>query len=447
MNALLRRGQCPTLAAPMATGDGLLARLNPVASGLSPKALIGLSKAALRHGNGVIEVTARGSLQIRGLTARSAGLLSADVDALGIAVRSGVPVETGPLAGLDLDETADPRPLTEEIRQGIAAPGLEGRLGPKVSVVVDGGGHSGLDAVSADVRLTAEREDSWRLAVAGDAVMATQVGTFGYDGARKATLSILAEIATLGREARARDLSGKSLARVISQFGGQRSTLPPSVLPDGNVERQISNDDRMLHGILALTDARFAVAIALPFGHVRAEILIDFLREADALGAGEIRLAPRRALLLLCPSEASARAVQEAADRAGLITDPADPRVRIAACPGSPACASGHIAARALASKIAAASGLDLHVSGCEKRCARPGHDGLTLLGTVDSAALVMEYAGATPLAHVAKERAAAAIGRVAALVAAERKAGESDATCFDRIGKRRLAKAFVKEH
>src|SRR5262245_24963721 len=111
MNAPLRRGHCPTLAAPMPTGDGLLAPLNPGASGVSPKALIGLSEAAQRHGNGIIEITARGSLQIRGLTAMSAAQLAAEVDALGIEVRSGVPVETGPVAGLDPDEIADPRPL------------------------------------------------------------------------------------------------------------------------------------------------------------------------------------------------------------------------------------------------------------------------------------------------------------------------------------------------
>ena len=109
----------------MQTGDGLLVRLNPVAGGLSPKALIGLCKAALRHGNGVMEVTARGSLQIRGLTPESAPLLAADVDALGIAVRTGVPVETGPLAGLDPDEIADPRAAGRAHPGGHWAAGLE----------------------------------------------------------------------------------------------------------------------------------------------------------------------------------------------------------------------------------------------------------------------------------------------------------------------------------
>ncbi|TIS81575.1 MAG: precorrin-3B synthase, partial [Mesorhizobium sp.] len=129
MNAFSRRGACPALSAPMQTGDGLLVRLNPVAGGpssggLSPKLLIGIAESALRHGNGIMEVTARGSLQIRGLTADSAALLAAEVDALGIAVRTGVPVETGPLAGIDPQEIADPRPMAEEIRVAVEEAGL-----------------------------------------------------------------------------------------------------------------------------------------------------------------------------------------------------------------------------------------------------------------------------------------------------------------------------------
>ncbi|TIU58285.1 MAG: precorrin-3B synthase, partial [Mesorhizobium sp.] len=139
----------------MQTGDGLLVRLNPVAGGMPPKLLIGLGESALRHGNGIMEVTARGSLQIRGLTAESARLLAAEVDALGIAVRTGVPVETGPLAGIDPQEVADPRPLAERIRAAVEEAGLTPRLGPKVSVVIDGGGQLTMDAVTADIRLSA----------------------------------------------------------------------------------------------------------------------------------------------------------------------------------------------------------------------------------------------------------------------------------------------------
>ena len=187
MNAFSRRGACPALSAPMQTGDGLLVRLNPVAGGLSPKLLIGLCESALRHGNGIMEVTARGSLQIRGLTAAGAARLATEVDALGIAVRTGVPVETGPMAGIDPQEIADPRPLAERIRAATEQASLPPRLGPKVSVVVDGGGQLAMDAVTADVRLNAVRTGTgvqWSVSVAGDSQSAKPLATVNEDAAR-----------------------------------------------------------------------------------------------------------------------------------------------------------------------------------------------------------------------------------------------------------------------
>ncbi|TIW86485.1 MAG: precorrin-3B synthase, partial [Mesorhizobium sp.] len=219
------------MSAPMQTGDGLLVRLNPVAGGLSPKLLIGLAESALRHGNGIMEVTARGSLQIRGLTVDSAALLAAEVDALGIAVRTGVPVETGPLAGIDPQEIADPRALAERIRAAIDEAGLTQLLGPKVSVIVDGGGQLGLDSVTADVRLAAVRIDGgvrWRVSVAGDGQNARLLATVGDDAARDIAIAALRMVAEKGREAHARDLSKRQLA----SLAGWHSMAPPSVLPD-----------------------------------------------------------------------------------------------------------------------------------------------------------------------------------------------------------------------
>src|ERR1700722_19398640 len=96
MSALLPRGACPGLSAPMPTGDGLLVRLAPTEA-MSGDTFAGLCAAAGRDGNGIMEVTARGSLQVRGLTPRSAPLLADDVSRLGIAASDGVPVLTNPL--------------------------------------------------------------------------------------------------------------------------------------------------------------------------------------------------------------------------------------------------------------------------------------------------------------------------------------------------------------
>ena len=59
------RGACPGLSAPMPTGDGLLVRLLPIGT-ISLDAFTVLGAAARAHGNGVIEITARGSIQSAG---------------------------------------------------------------------------------------------------------------------------------------------------------------------------------------------------------------------------------------------------------------------------------------------------------------------------------------------------------------------------------------------
>ncbi|CAH2408635.1 precorrin-3B synthase [Mesorhizobium escarrei] len=499
MNAFSRRGACPALSAPMRTGDGLLVRLNPMTGGLSPKSLVGLGESALRHGNGVIEVTARGSLQVRGLTPTSARLLAMEVDALGIAVRTGVPVEIGPLAGLDPEEVADPRPLAERIRAAIEEAGLAKRLGPKVSVVVDGGGRVTMDAVTADVRLAAIRTDAgvrWLLAVAGDSENAALLVTVEKDAARDIAVAILRMVAEKGREAHARDLT----ARQMKSLASWHSFAPPSVLPDisptrgeigsfaggspsatlaigesgdrgaispqvgempsggkegrtegGAVER-LPVPASFPIGIFNLTDD-IALGIGLPFGSMPAQKLIGLTQHALTLGVTEIRLAPNRALLFLGLSPTACRSLQQAAAALGFVTDPADPRTKIAACPGAPACASGRIATRDIAETIAAEnrdlldSTLTLHISGCAKGCAHPGRAALTLVGGDNGAGLVVDgTAKALPAGYRPGYDAARAVGRIAAAIRDARLRGETTAACLTRLGAAGVTELYRQE-
>lgn len=447
MNAFSRRGACPALAAPMQTGDGLLVRLNPVAGGLSPKLLIALAESALRYGNGIMEVTARGSLQIRGLTPESAALLATEVDALGIAVRTGVPVETGPLAGIDPQEIADPRPLAERIRAAVEETGLTQRLGPKVSVIVDGGGQLGLDSVTADVRLVATRTDTgnrWRVSVAGDGQNARPLATADDDAARDVAVAVLRMVAEKGRDAHARDLS----ERQLTSLAGWHSFAPPSVVA-GGTERGAK--DRRPIGLFPLTRDAIAVGIGLPYGSMPADKIIGLAQSALALGTTEIRLTPGRALLFLGQPATANRPLQDAAATLGFVTDPADPRTRIAACPGTPACASGRIATRDIAETIAAENAdiLDftLHVSGCAKGCAHPGKAALTLVGGENGAGLVVNAtAKGLPAGYRPGYDAARGISRVAAVIRSARLPGETAAACLTRLGAAGIAEAYRQE-
>jgi len=382
-----RRGACPSLSAPMQTGDGLLVRLNPLDGAISPGDLGALAQAAARFGNGILEITARGSLQIRGLTEASASEFARFVDGLDLAVRDGVPVETAPLAGLDPHEIADPRPLAEAIRAGIARLGLSARLGPKVSVVVDGGGRSMLDAVKADVRLTAVRDREarvlWRLALAGKATSAQFIADFAEADACATALHHLGAIAALGTTARAKDLPGRKTdtPHLVEREAG--------VLPFG--------------AIVPLADGRFAVRVALAFGSIDAMMLERLAVSLAALGVGELRLCPERSLLLLADTEASATAAQTTAHAADLITSAADPRLAVVACVGAPACASAHYATRQLAGQIVGEApellpaNAKLHLSGCDKRCAEPSGRSITLVGHPDGCAIVANGASALP--------------------------------------------------
>ena len=447
MNAFARRGACPALSAPMLTGDGLLVRLNPVAGGLSPKALIGLCNSTRVHGNGVVEVTARGSLQLRGLALRSAALLASEVDALDIAVRTGVSVETGRLAGLDPDEIADPTPLADHVRAGIEAGGLQERLGPKVSVVVDGGGHSGMDRVAADIRLTAVplgAKGVWQVAVAGDAETATPLRLSPTSEACDITIALLSAVAAKGIEGRARDVTAHEQQRILA-------ALPPS--GPSSPCRDEGRAATSACDVLPLTDGRCALFIALPFGHTSAERLIEFVTKAETLGATDIRLAPKRTILVLCPDSGAASALRGAAVRLGFVVSSSDPHAAISACPGCPACASGHIPARDLAAEIAAAArdvldgSFDLHVSGCAKGCAHPSQAGLTLVGSENGAGIVVDgTARSDPLAYTASGDAAPAFARVVALIRAERHRHESVAACLSRLGKGRIAAEYGKK-
>ena len=103
-------------------------------------AFAALCAAAQRHGNGIIEITARGSIQIRGLNAGSASKFASEIAALDMAAADGVPVLCNPLAGLDAEEIFDAATLAAALRGALAQQSLAQRLDPKVSVIIDGGG-------------------------------------------------------------------------------------------------------------------------------------------------------------------------------------------------------------------------------------------------------------------------------------------------------------------
>ncbi|TIR65907.1 MAG: precorrin-3B synthase, partial [Mesorhizobium sp.] len=187
-----------------------------------------------------------------------------------------------------------------------------------------------------------------------------------------------------------------------------------------------------------------------PFGSMPAQNLIDLAARASDLGSAEIRMAPGRTLLFLNLSPFASASLQASASALGFITAPTDPRTRIAACPGAPACASGRIATRAIAEEIATESpdlfdaSLTLHISGCAKGCAHPGPAGLTLVGDENEAGLVVDGTAKTlPAGYRPGYDAARGVAGIAAAIRNARHPGETAAACLTRLGATEIAELY----
>jgi len=382
-----RRGACPGLSAPMLTGDGLLARLLP--TGTIPLAAFAtLCQAARTYGNGIVEVSSRGSIQVRGLREPSAPQFADAIAALDIAAEDGVPVLCNALAGLDAGEIFDSTSLAKNLRQRIAQGALAAQLSPKVSIVVDDGGAIGLDAVGADIRLRAERRHgdvTLDVSVGGDDSHASKLGAIAPSHGVEAAMGLLSAIARYGHEARARDILATEGVKTF------HAALKEAVLAPLN-SRSNGNERTSPIGTFPLRDRTLAVGIGLAFGHADTDALERLVDATDAAGGIGLRTAPGRALLAIGVAPDSAATFVTRAESLGFVTRPDDFRRRVIACAGAPICASAHIAARTFAPALAAdAVALDdtVHISGCAKGCAHAAAAALTIVGTAEGCAMI----------------------------------------------------------
>jgi precorrin-3B synthase len=399
----------------MPTGDGLLARLLPTGT-ISLDVFQALCDAAREHGNSIVEVTTRGSIQVRGLSAASAVRFAEAIAKLNVAASDTIQVLTNPLAGLDPEEILDASEIAASLRHALAKTPLPRHLAPKVSVIVDGGGVSGLDHLVADVRLRAGRSNDQvvvHVGVAGDQTTAMALGAVAPDRAIEVTLQLLDVIARSGHAARARDLvaadAGDTFRATIADF------LMPGALPPS---AQKSNGPI---GTYPLGDAAFACGFGLAFGHATAASLGELARAAAALGAGGLRTASGRAVLFIGLTQQATASLAGVAERLGFVVRADDPRRHVFACAGTPICSSAYIAARTIAPRVADIAGprlgpdFDIHISGCPKGCAHSKQAALTIVGRSDGCALIADgRPGNVPFATVSIDELPAAITRFA---------------------------------
>ena len=396
-----RRGWCPSLARPMPTGDGLLARVHPPLGCLTPTPARAVAAGARRFGNGHIDVTARANLQIRGVTDATRGGLAEALAAveLGDVRNDGGPQRltlTSPLAGL----AASPIDILDLARTieaiGLAIPGLP----PKTLIAVEAK-PAGLGPAEADAHLVATAK-GLALHLAGDAGW----WHVPVDDAPAVLDAALRGLAASGRR-RMRDLSAEDRAALVA--GLRPAPMPPrGSLPRPGLITLDSQPAHVQRGLVLLEGFRthrlhldaslsplwgevrsgggsaglrtsrvtqpppsptpphtldgsragprsageegrvepadgnpVALLVEAPFGRCTADALETLADAAESLGTHTLRLSATRGFLLVANDEHAAETVRNTLAAAGFLTHRDDPRGAVAACPGAPACASG----------------------------------------------------------------------------------------------------------
>jgi precorrin-3B synthase len=342
MTAWEIKGWCPGALRPMQSGDGLVTRIRPPLGRLTPQQAKAIATAAEAHGNGIIDLSARANLQLRGVTEASHPRLIEDLRAHSLIDPD---IETESLRNLivtpfrDAETTALAITLTAALAR---IPKLPGKFG----FALDTGPRPVLTQASADIRV--ERCTNGRLILRPDGHPLGQPVT-------DLAADILAMANWFTASGGVTDGRGRMAALIARGNVPPACTLAPA--------DPLPTPTPGLHPDGAL--------IALAFGQLRSETL----RQIATLGH-ELRPTPWRMLLLV-----GATTLPELP---GFITDPADPILRITACTGAPGCPQALGDTRQLARQLAPhlPEGQSLHISGCAKGCAHPAPESLTLTAT-----------------------------------------------------------------
>lgn len=335
--AVVIRGWCPGALRPMDSGDGWVVRIRPPGGRLDAAQAQAIADAAEAHGNGLIELTGRANLQLRGVTPashvpliealRPHGLIDADARA---EARRNIIVT--PFADAEADR------LAAELAEALAASDLA--LPAKFGFAVDPGAAPVLTRDPADIRIEA-----------GPTLRADGLDRAApYRGPQDA----LALARWFLDQGGAPDGRGRMSALIAA------GTQPP-----GAVLATPNPAPRLAPGLVPE-----GLLVGLEFG----QIAPDTLRRLGRLAP--LRLTPWRMVLI--------RGAHRLPAIPGLILDPHDPRLRLRACPGAPACPQAQAATRPLARALAPLIPADavLHVSGCAKGCGWPRAADVTLTAT-----------------------------------------------------------------
>ncbi len=388
----VRPSACPGLLRIVPALDGGICRVKLPGGVLRSAQAQAIAEAARQHASGVLELTNRSNLQIRGvLPGQESTLIDALLGAgLGPRVASADDVRNlllSPAAGLDPQARMDVRPLANQLLDLLQDTPALHALSPKFALQLDGGEALAMREHPHDLWLAAEDEQHLLLGLAGypvDAPLARVEATQAVELVRQLLLLFL-DLAP-PEQSRMRQLlaqipASELLQRLQTRLDFPLQPAPANWQPAATISRSPAGIYPQAQSGLRM------VAAGAQLGRLHAEQLLALAELSEHHGDGELRLTPWQGVLLGNVPESASRELLATLGELGLLTHIDEPLLGLVACTGSAACARGLADSKHHALHLAELlreSGVrpQVHLSACPRSCASARVQPYTLLAS-----------------------------------------------------------------
>lgn len=347
------RGWCPGALRPMMSGDGLVVRIRPFGGRLRRAQADGIASLAAAHGNGFLDISSRGNIQIRGVTPEHHTPLIKGLGMMGlIDPTPEIESRRNILMTPFWQPGEEAESLNAELTEALAQPDAP-ETPSKFGFAIDTGRKPVLADASADIRI--ECDAGGGLILVADGMASGKP----------------VSVETAVKEAIA-------LAHWFVQNAGDatrmKQLVSAGVTPQGAFVPRQKGDYVPAPGYTP-----HGAMVGIAFGQMRVETLSTLAKH------GGMRLTPWRLILV--------ESARELPDIEDVITDRNDPLLRVTACTGAPRCPQALGETRSLGQSLAPhlTDGQTLHVSGCTKGCAHPRAAALTLTAQSAGYALIRD--------------------------------------------------------
>ena len=321
------RGFCPSLKKPVFSEDGILVRLRPYMNSLNSDDMIYLCDLSEKYGSGIMEVTTRSSLQIRGINKFNFKKIEKDI----LNMKS-IGHEIDNNSNIIINPFWNYRDENFRIYKLLIKYNLS-NLPEKFGFVIDLGNPSCLKNISGDIRF--EKSDNNKILVRAD----------GSDRGKALNINQITSF----------------VPKMIEWFINNKEKninrmselLKTKKLPhDWCLNKPISKSYNVLPG-----NYKIGQVFGIKLGRFLAKDLKRLLLKSLS---PKVRITPFKMVLL--------EQVNNHTDK-NFICNEDDPFLNLSACSGKNYCSSSFIDTYELANKIKKKTKLKVHIAGCEKNC------------------------------------------------------------------------------